>query len=150
MEGENFFPKNVTEFDTAIQLRWAASPNTPISKELLTSSITFPIVHNNYGSIVSLIARLGPVFYLKCKTNEEREKIRSIVLSDEDVKIFYKDIRDVEGLGVDLEIEQDKRDIFGLGSSDVGPLGWDQLENQSREGNNYYIPNEEDIPSNFT
>ncbi|KAF8437888.1 hypothetical protein BDZ91DRAFT_804358 [Kalaharituber pfeilii] len=44
-----------------------------------------------------------------------------MVLSDEDVEIFCKGMRDVEGLGVDLEIEQDEREIFGLSSSDASP-----------------------------
>ncbi|KAF8432366.1 hypothetical protein BDZ91DRAFT_804725 [Kalaharituber pfeilii] len=89
------------------------------------------------------MAGLGPIFCPKCEADKEREKIVSMVLSDEDVEIFCEGMRDVEGLGVDLEIEQDKREVFGLGSSDAGPL------DQSEEGNGYYIPTEEHIPPNF-
>ncbi|KAF8438325.1 hypothetical protein BDZ91DRAFT_804274 [Kalaharituber pfeilii] len=110
---------DVTEFDTAIQLRWAASPNTLISKELLTSSEALPVVHNNYRPVISLIAGLGPIFCPKYEADKEKEKIVSIVLSDEDIEIFCEGIRDVEGLGVDLEIEQEEKEVFGLGSPTI-------------------------------
>ncbi|KAF8435877.1 hypothetical protein BDZ91DRAFT_769119, partial [Kalaharituber pfeilii] len=88
-----------------------------------------------------------PIFCPKCEADEEREKIVSMELSDEDVEIFCEGMRDVEGLGVDLQIEQDEREVFGLESPAVGPSDWDQPE---VEGNDYYVPSVEDIPPNFS
>ncbi|KAF8435929.1 hypothetical protein BDZ91DRAFT_769117 [Kalaharituber pfeilii] len=144
-EGRYNYLLDVTEFDTAIQLRWAASPDTLISKELLTSSEALPVVHNNYGPVISLMAGLGPIFCPKCEADEEREKIVSMVLSDEDVEIFCEGMRDVEGLGVDLEIEQEERAVFGVGEAEDSD--WNQPKDE--EDNGYYIPTVEDIPPNF-
>ncbi|KAF8437384.1 hypothetical protein BDZ91DRAFT_804418 [Kalaharituber pfeilii] len=136
-EGRYNYLLDVTEYDTAIQLRWAASPDTLVSKELLTSSVALPVVHNNYGPVITLMAGLGPIFCPKF----------SMELSDEDVEIFCEGMRDVEGLGVDLQIEQEEREVFGLESPAVGPSDWDQPE---VEGNDYYVPSVEDIPPNFS
>ncbi|KAF8432612.1 hypothetical protein BDZ91DRAFT_804709 [Kalaharituber pfeilii] len=81
------------------------------------------------------MAGLGPIFCPKCKADKKKEKIVSMVLSDDDVEIFCEGMRDVEGLGVDLEIEQDKKDVFT----------W----HKSKEIDNCWIPKVEDIPPNF-
>ncbi|KAF8434236.1 hypothetical protein BDZ91DRAFT_769141 [Kalaharituber pfeilii] len=77
------------------------------------------------------MAGLGPIFCPKCEADEEREKIVSMVLSDEDVEIFVRE----------------EREVFGLESPAVGPSDWDQPE---VEGNDYYVPSVEDIPTNFS
>ncbi|KAF8437883.1 hypothetical protein BDZ91DRAFT_769093 [Kalaharituber pfeilii] len=63
---------------------------------------------------------IGPIFCPKCEADEEREKIVSMVLSNEDVEIFCEGMRDVEGLGVDLET--------------AGPLDWNQPKISLKKG----------------
>ncbi|KAF8431730.1 hypothetical protein BDZ91DRAFT_769156, partial [Kalaharituber pfeilii] len=60
----------------------------PYREGLSTSSKALPVVYNNYEPVISLMARLGSIFCLKCEADEEKEKIVSMVLSDKDVKIF--------------------------------------------------------------
>ncbi|KAF8433137.1 hypothetical protein BDZ91DRAFT_769150 [Kalaharituber pfeilii] len=110
----------------------------PLFKELLTFSVALPVVHNNYGPVITLMAGLGL-----------SSALISIVLSDEDVEIFCESMRDVEGLGVDLRLSRNERVVFGLGSSEAGPSNWNQPEDESNKENGYFVPSEEDIPPNF-
>ncbi|KAF8441945.1 hypothetical protein BDZ91DRAFT_769010 [Kalaharituber pfeilii] len=58
-------------------------------------------------SLSLLLKALSPIFCPKCEADEEREKIVSMVLSDEDVEIFCEGMRDVE-------VEQEERKFFVL------------------------------------
>ncbi|KAF8432650.1 hypothetical protein BDZ91DRAFT_769152 [Kalaharituber pfeilii] len=120
----------------------AATSDTLIFKEILTSSISLPWVHNNYKPIITLIASLSPILYLKYEADKEREKIVSIVLSNEDVEIFCEGMRDIEELEVDLEIEQDERNIFGL--EDVK-----ETDNSIKKVDDCWVPKMKDISPNF-
>ncbi|KAF8434268.1 hypothetical protein BDZ91DRAFT_804604 [Kalaharituber pfeilii] len=65
------------------------------------------------------MATLFPVLYLKYQADKEREKIVSIVISDDNIEIFCKAIRNIKDLGVDLKIKQDSREVFSSSVEEV-------------------------------
>ncbi|KAF8436989.1 hypothetical protein BDZ91DRAFT_769109 [Kalaharituber pfeilii] len=84
---------------------------------------------------------------LEWKTDKEREKIVSIVLSNKDIEIFYKGMRDVKELGVEFGEMREK--FLVLVPQMLVPQIGITLKINLRRGMVIIFPTEQDIPPNF-